>query len=456
MDALIRTERHSSMKFQLLPSQWQKTITGTPHGQEMDYSWNESDFRKEGWNRDELPRGHSDEQVPGTASTSPIIPLAIKFLILGNKSVFATGDVVDRILFVAKEAEKTWNYRRKVMGTLVVRSRGQNFKQCIEDIKKQYPGMDNTSIRRKIFTDCLLVAFKIHSNIAQAPQEQKQAMDKALLEWESDFVRQQQDPSWTPEPYKSRTLEPAQLDELSAVLKDVDYYFICRKEDCLWVGLNSEWPKHRKKYKFMCPMCGVKYDGWVERKDRIPAQKIWVVQDVDVDQAQIAIDILRDELKGAQKSPGGHPDALSASGTAISPDDIPNLPGHLSTDSDRSAKKLCMLTTWPPQETAKLLDTFKEITADVDKRWSTTAKTDIASEVTKYVRATAKYYMEPHPQRTSVLQGNSETYAYEHLPPTLLGFFYKYNPQEPILAHTDMMRFWALTRGMAREARSRL
>ena len=34
---------------------------------------------------------------------------------------------------------------------------------------------------------------------------------------------------------------------------------MCCKLDCLWYGLNSEWPKHLTSEHWCCPICGIKY-----------------------------------------------------------------------------------------------------------------------------------------------------------------------------------------------------
>ena len=46
---------------------------------------------------------------------------------------------------------------------------------------------------------------------------------------------------------------------LTVVAEGFTNSFCCRRSDCMFFGMNDEWPKDRGSYHFACPVCGFLY-----------------------------------------------------------------------------------------------------------------------------------------------------------------------------------------------------
>jgi hypothetical protein len=274
MDGFLREERHPSMQFASKPLQYQEATTGTPHGQPIDWKIEGEEL--------EASQGPPRRADSSSTSRNDYGPLAQRFPLLGNTEVFAVGDILQRVQFLAREAEKIWDYWRTIQGKNARRARGQNMTQVREEMLVQYPGKYNEWRRKRILSEVLLVALNVHNAKEAAPKYHRDAMYAALMQWESEFSRQNLDPSHTPAPHVLLVISAASTDDLSEVVAGIDDYFICSEPACVWVGLNSEWAKSKRFYKRMCPMCEVKCSGWTSHGNRIPAQKIWASNKPDI------------------------------------------------------------------------------------------------------------------------------------------------------------------------------
>ena len=86
----------------------------------------------------------------------------------------------------------------------------------------------------------------------------KEARRMQQEEYKADIIAAAEDPT-SACVVKGKIFAANELQYLTEVAEGITVSFVCRKLDCLWYGLNSEWPKRLTSEHWCCPICGIKY-----------------------------------------------------------------------------------------------------------------------------------------------------------------------------------------------------
>ncbi len=208
---------------------------------------------------------------------------------------------------------------------------------------------------------------------------------------------------------------------MSEIVTGLDEYYICRKKDCLFVGLNTDWIENGGQYR--CPSCTTRYQPWVQGQGLIPAQKMLVV----------------------------HPhDTLD---TALG-------------SMEKGAVNFYLME-WQETSTQTLTNKFKEIALSLNEEIKNLTGEQLLFVLRDLVRNTGQRgyfkHMEVSPMARSQIdhlnqQGRNveRPWKLEHLRDGYKGNFYKYKEGENILTYDDVMRLWGYSLFLVKKSSSRL
>jgi len=245
---------------------------------------------------------------------------------------------------------------------------------------------------------------------------------RAFDRWDNEFKKQQEDPEYVPSRY-SPALAPIDVDLCTRITRSTSEYYLCRNEDCHWVGLHGQWIQNVKTYNFMCPMCGQKYAPWKVKPNWCYANMVWV-NDTD----QFAN--VKQEFTLLKRN-----------------EDI-NL-CYVDLEEPQSTVQV----KWPGTETSVLLGELKAVIAEASLELQNCGPEDAIARINFFEELKAKAYMKKwHNPRPWVAE---DSWNQKDLPDTLLGFKHIPTDDEVTFEYRDLVRVLALANGIWNSIRAR-
>ena len=72
-------------------------------------------------------------------------------------------------------------------------------------------------------------------------------------------------------------LEDRVLQYVDKIIEGIYQYYVCRHKTCASFGPATQWIECEDTTHFKCPMCGEKYQPWLDRPHLMPAQMVQVM-----------------------------------------------------------------------------------------------------------------------------------------------------------------------------------
>jgi hypothetical protein len=160
---------------------------------------------------------------------------------------------------VFKKRSKTeWTARAKALGGRVQRFRSLTFETCCDLIKAELPGASHSLLRELSFLRlqccCLALATALDNENPLSLEARQMGMDR----YREGIEAAAADPTNGCR-IEGQVWAKSELQNLTTLADGFSISFCCRREDCMFFGLNSEWPKDRFSEHWSCPCCGYLY-----------------------------------------------------------------------------------------------------------------------------------------------------------------------------------------------------
>ena len=364
-----------------------------------------------------------------------------------------------------KASSKAWLDKKYADGENVTkRVRVATWQAAVEDIGARYPGESAKLWRKRVLQATVESVAAITAAILHSSEEKKRQYMLALEQWKNTYediaasnegVTSAGAPSEGVAPSVGPSAEADMKEAVFAecffpdsmaqwlheIVKGVDQYFICRRKDCLFVGLNSMWAYVPGGYcRFRCPGCGFRYQPWLSKASLIPAQKVLALENIHgLQLTRAGIDVT------PQLS---HAGVLSES-AVVGSSGTPGISMYLCE--------------WSDTTTQVLLNEFMAITAELKGQIRASTDSQIIKEIQRLTNHSKRSYFKPMPFPDSAKRiiedfNNlpstpvTEQFKYDHLTSGFQGMHYPYVEGEPVMSYRDTMRMIGLARYVVTKA----
>jgi hypothetical protein len=176
-----------------------------------------------------------------------------------------------------RASNKMWTKRQQELKGRVERVRSVTFKNLMDKVAAQLPGLKNAEIR-KITVWRIAAAVTTFLAGISAVAGLKQAAEFCTMRYKAEIELEAQQPTYSP-PAAGLSLSQQEAQFLDTLCDGLHVMFLCRNMACLFTARGRDWIQHRTKGQYMCPRCFQKYRPWVESGDRIAAQKAVLLKD---------------------------------------------------------------------------------------------------------------------------------------------------------------------------------
>ena len=160
-------------------------------------------------------------------------------------------------------------------------TKGRFFQKAVRRYRRTYEGHLKKRLARSHQGrgDCALA---IVVGVFDLPETVRMQMEAAIACWDADWKAKifysGNELNGLPELASIELFEhEAQL--LSAVVDQVDEFYVCRQRACLYIGRNTDWVTNVRDggWHFLCPICGEQYKPWSMKPGYIQASKVLVI-----------------------------------------------------------------------------------------------------------------------------------------------------------------------------------
>jgi hypothetical protein len=160
-----------------------------------------------------------------------------------------------------KKSKAEWTLRAKALGGRLNRARCMTFENCGALILAELPGASHALIRELSFLRlkccCLALAASLTKESPFALEARQMVQDVYMAGLEKAAA----DPTNCCR-LEGQVWARSELQNLTQICEGFSVSFVCRREDCMFFGLNNEWPKDRFSEHWACPCCGYLYAPW--------------------------------------------------------------------------------------------------------------------------------------------------------------------------------------------------
>jgi hypothetical protein len=160
-----------------------------------------------------------------------------------------------------RESKREWQKRGAALGGRVRRFRNMDFNNCSALIAEQLPGAKFSLVRELSFLRLKCCCLALAVALDNENPFSLEARDMSFQVYHDRIVAAAADPAMAAK-QDGQVFGATELDYLTSVADGFSVSYVCRRKNCMWFGLNSEWPKDRGSYHFACPCCGFKYVPW--------------------------------------------------------------------------------------------------------------------------------------------------------------------------------------------------
>jgi hypothetical protein len=178
-----------------------------------------------------------------------------------------------------RESRREWQKRGKALGGRVRRARNINFDNCSKIIAEELPGAKNSLVRELSFLRLKCCCLALAVALEEESSFSLEARDISNKIYFDRIVAAAADPS-SAATQEGQVFAATELSYLTSVCENFSVSFVCRRSNCLWFGLNSEWPKDRGSYHFACPCCGMPYKPFQTLADCEKFQFVLAMPDI--------------------------------------------------------------------------------------------------------------------------------------------------------------------------------
>ena len=134
----------------------------------------------------------------------------------------------------------------------------------------------STFVRKLAILRIRATVIKLASAIMNDPF-MKAAAVKACDTYHNSLKQMKQNPGWVPST-DGEFLDATSLGYATEIASGLAVSFLCRKPQCLWYGMNSQWLKGRTE-KFRCGKCGLEFVPWSRAGGEVEPNKVVSFQD---------------------------------------------------------------------------------------------------------------------------------------------------------------------------------
>ena len=148
-----------------------------------------------------------------------------------------------------KLAKKRWSQRANALREWVQSVHCADFDTVSASIKLSLPGASWQVVRALACSRIRIATISFAASIAKEGPVLLERRDMMAVQHMADIERAAADPRHVCV-VEGRFLAAQELQYLTEVAEGITISFCCRFRNCLWFGMNSEWPKHKASEHF--------------------------------------------------------------------------------------------------------------------------------------------------------------------------------------------------------------
>jgi hypothetical protein len=177
-----------------------------------------------------------------------------------------------------KQRKKAWADRAVALGGRLNRYRSLTFNNLGAQIQAGLPGAKYSLIRELSFLrlKCCCLSLAVSLNKENKPTLDARDMVQSRYEARLEAAVADPDNRCTMD---GQVFKAQELQNLTVITEGFSVSFVCRRTECLWFGMNHEWPKDRYSDHWACPICSYKYVPWEKKASRQNFQFVLAMPD---------------------------------------------------------------------------------------------------------------------------------------------------------------------------------
>ena len=175
-----------------------------------------------------------------------------------------------------KVCRNQWERRQANAHEKVLRmKRVKTWHEAIDRTGGQRDGESSKVFRQRVKQELGTLAALALMCMPKLSPKQSQELSEGFVKLQTDWERKKDDPEFVPE-FTEKDLTDFECQHISEIMPGVDDYYLCRKEGCLMVCRNTDWPNTIKAGggQYYCPACAQRYQPWLKRSDNVLANPV--------------------------------------------------------------------------------------------------------------------------------------------------------------------------------------
>ncbi len=318
------------------------------------------------------------------------------------------------------------------------RARVQGWDGLIAELEERQPGEARKAYRRRLLSRVCTIGTALVAGLQEMTKDQQDRLHTAMEEWQEDCRKKAENDEFVPI-LSSIHLSDFEAQFLSELVPGLDEYFLCRQRSCLAVTHNNTWIHNSPNGQYLCPSCAQQYRPWKEQPGYCKANKVFIV-----------------DLQKRPESRPVAPGAITASSEVA--------PGG-TIFGEGGAEYCAYPTIWADTATSTLVNKFKEVTSDADRRLEAMppdARLQYVNEfiVHKGSRAFLKkttlsqtVVAEVNTRNSRMAAGCPTTWKFDHLREGFDSMTLDSSVIDEPLSQTDLILLWGMASWMATQAK---
>ena len=150
------------------------------------------------------------------------------------------------------------------------------YKEQITKVKLAFAHLTNTQARQVALARLESLVLVLGASFVKCAKEVKEAIRDATRAYLCDIGESARSPDFVANPHGT-SLTARQAEWLTEVMDNFWVSWQCRRVECAWHVLNSDWIKHVAHDWFRCPHCGHQYFPFKWGENLMPVQKTIVM-----------------------------------------------------------------------------------------------------------------------------------------------------------------------------------
>jgi hypothetical protein len=177
-----------------------------------------------------------------------------------------------------KATRKAWHKRRGERGVASQKARTITWNTIAAEVLEHFPGIGAKEKRELSLLRLRAGAQRWQVDFQQRSEQSKVAARQVCQTYLENLEKMARS---VEEPLRHEALQftATEAEYFTKVSENICISFLCRRKECLFFGRNDMWIKEADHRHFRCPLCGMRYQPWVEKMGWVKASKVLMLED---------------------------------------------------------------------------------------------------------------------------------------------------------------------------------